>query len=176
MTGRNGYGIKFKQRFKAMSKEERFQKIYKDNYAKVMRLCLGYVNGNEDLAKDLTQEVFLKAWQHLPNFRGNSKIETWIYRITVNTCLQELRKKKPVPLQPELLSKETTNDPGTENRFIQMYRCINTLSTQNKSIILLELEEVPQQEIAAIIGIGHQAVRTRIHRIKQQLSKCVKDE
>lgn len=159
-----------------MSKEERFQKIYKDSYAKVMRLCLGYVNGNEDLAKDLTQDVFLKAWWHLKNFRGSSKIETWIYRITVNTCLQELRKKKPVRLRPELLSKETANDPETENRFIQMYRCINKLSPENKSIILLELEEIPQEEIANIIGIGHQALRTRIHRIKQQLSKCVKDE
>ena len=79
-----------------MNNEEQYQKIYKDNYTKVMRLCLGYVHGNEDLAKDLTQEVFLKAWQHLNNFQGNSKIETWIYRITVNTCLQELRKKKPL--------------------------------------------------------------------------------
>ncbi|WP_121668084.1 RNA polymerase sigma factor [Mesonia aquimarina] len=159
-----------------MSKEKHFQKIYKDHYAKVMRLCLGYLNGNEDLAKDLTQEVFLKAWQHLPNFRGNSTIETWIYRITVNTCLQELRKKKSVALQPELISEETSITKEAEIRFTAMYRCINTLSTENKSIILLELEEVPQQEIAAIIGIGHQAVRTRIHRIKQQLSKCVKNE
>jgi len=159
-----------------MSKKKDFQKIYKDHYAKVMRLCLGYLNGNEDLAKDLTQEVFLKAWQHLPNFRGNSTIETWIYRITVNTCLQELRKKKPVALQPELISEETSITKEAEIRFTAMYRCINTLSTENKSIILLELEEVPQQEIAAIIGIGHQAVRTRIHRIKQQLSKCVKNE
>lgn len=176
MIDRNGCWIKFKQRFKAMNKEKHFQKIYKDNYAKVMRLCLGYMNGNEDLAKDLTQEVFLKAWQHLPNFRGNSKMETWIYRITVNTCLQELRKKKPVMLQPELVSEETSITKEAEIRFTAMYRCINTLSTENKSIILLELEEVPQQEIAAIIGIGHQAVRTRIHRIKQQLSKCVKNE
>ncbi|APS39803.1 RNA polymerase sigma factor [Salegentibacter sp. T436] len=159
-----------------MNKEEQYQKIYKDNYTKVMRLCLGYVHGNEDLAKDLTQEVFLKAWQHLNNFQGSSKIETWIYRITVNTCLQELRKKKPLVLQPELVSEETSGTKESEIRFIAMYHCINQLSPENKSIILLELEGVPQQEIAGIIGIGHQAVRTRIHRIKQQLSKCVKDE
>ena len=159
-----------------MSKEKHFQKIYKVHYAKVMRLCLGYLNGNEDLAKDLTQEVFLKAWQHLNNFQGSSKIETWIYRITVNTCLQELRKKKPLVLQPELVSQETSGTKESEIRFIAMYHCINRLSPENKSIILLELEGVPQQEIADIIGIGHQALRTRIYRIKQQLSKCVKDE
>lgn len=158
-----------------MSNEERFKNIFKGNYPKVIRLCLGYVSGNEDLAKDLAQEVFLKVWQNLKNFRGSSKMETWIYRVTVNTCLQELRKKKSVRLQPDQFSQEAASANETENRYTEMYRCINQLSPENKSIILLELEGVPQQEIASIIGIGHQAVRTRIHRIKEQLSNCVKD-
>ena len=57
-----------------------------------------------------------------------------------------------------------------------MYRCIDKLSAENKSIILLELEGLPQKEIAEITGINHAAIRTRIHRIKDQLSKCVKNE
>lgn len=158
-----------------MNNAERFQRIYKENYSKVSRLCLGYVSGNEDHAKDITQEVFLKVWQNLDNFRGSSKLETWIYRITVNTCLQELRKKKPVRLPPDQLLSEPASDSETENRFNQMYRCINQLSSENKSIILLELEGIPQQEIASIVGISHEAVRTRIHRIKGQLSNSVKN-
>lgn len=159
-----------------MSNEERFQDIYKENYPKVTRLCMGYVGGNEDLAKDLAQEVFLKVWQNLKEFRGNSKMETWIYRITVNTCLQELRKRRTLRLQPGLVAQEASVENATENQFTQMYHCIHQLSPENKAIILLELEDVPQQEIASITGIGHQAVRTRIHRIKEQLSKCVKNE
>jgi len=156
-----------------MNKEEQFQNIYYKNYPNVIRLCLGYVNGREDLAKDLAQEVFIKVWQNLQSFRNNSNISTWIYRITVNTCLQELRRKKVKHLTLNIAADKTINPDEKEDQFMEMYRCINTLSSDNKTIILLELENVPQLEIAQITGISHQAVRTRIHRIKEQLSKCV---
>ena len=157
-----------------MSNELEFQHIYKENYQRVMSLCLGYVKGNEFLAKDLAQEVFVKVWQNLSHFREQSKISTWIYRITVNTCLQELRNKKYVDLKLDIENDTPSNPIETENRFEQMYNCINSLNAENKSIILLELEAVPQNEIAEIIGISHNAIRTRIHRIKEQLSNCVK--
>jgi len=157
-----------------MSKETDFHQIYTANYPKVISLCLGYVKGNEFLAKDLAQEVFVKVWQNLPHFRQQSKISTWIYRITVNTCLQELRKKKYLDLTMDIAQETTSNTIEIEDQFQQMYKCINSLSPENRSIILLELEEVPQTEIAEIIGISHAAIRTRIHRIKEQLSNCVK--
>ena len=159
-----------------MSKKLKFHKFYDENYPKVIRLCLGYLSGNEALAQDMAQEVFIKVWQYLENFRGESNISTWIYRITVNTCLQELRKKKNKTLKIEIASNETSEDTETENQFASMYSCIDKLSAENKSIILLELEGLPQKEIAKVIGINHSAVRTRIHRIKDQLSKCVKNE
>lgn len=159
-----------------MSKEKDFQKIYETNYHPVMSLCLGYVKGNTFLAKDLVQEVFVKVWQHLPHFRGQAKPSTWIYRITVNTCLQELRKKKYVDLKMDIANESSPNISETEKQFQQMYNCINALRPENKTIILLELDSIPQQEIAAIIGISHAAVRTRIHRIKEQLTKCVNHE
>ena len=52
--------------------ESKFEEIYKINYSKVMRLCLGYVNGDSMLAKDLAQEVFIKVWEHLESFRNES--------------------------------------------------------------------------------------------------------
>ncbi|HLW31360.1 MAG TPA: RNA polymerase sigma factor [Aequorivita sp.] len=159
-----------------MSNKTDFQNIYKENYSRVMGLCLGYVKGDEFLAKDLAQEVFVKVWQNLPQFRQQSKISTWIYRIAVNTCLQELRKKKYVDLKIDVEDESSSNSIETESRFESMYKCINSLSAENKSIILLELEAVPQNEIAEIIGISHAAIRTRIHRIKEQLSNCVKHE
>lgn len=159
-----------------MNNEKEFQRIYQENYAKVISLCLGYVKGNEFLAKDLAQEVFVKVWQSFQDFRNQSHVSTWIYRITVNTCLQELRKKKYVDLKIDLEHDNTSKAAENEVRFEAMYKCINTLNAENKSIILLELEEVPQSEIAEIIGVSHVAIRTRIHRIKEQLSKCVSHE
>ncbi|APQ17399.1 RNA polymerase sigma factor [Maribacter hydrothermalis] len=162
------------------SKETTYQKIYEENCPKVMRLCLGYTAGNESLAKDLVQETFIKVWQNLEGFRNESGFGTWIYRICVNTCLAELRKerKKDRKLQIDGLqvSDSSENPADKEDMLNQLYTCINKLSSTNKAIILLELEGVPQLEISEIIGIKHEALRTRIYRIKQQLTKCVNNE
>jgi RNA polymerase sigma-70 factor (ECF subfamily) len=155
-----------------------FEKIYDDNYPKVMRLCMGYCNGNEPQAKDLAQDVFVKVWDNLKTFRKDSSISTWIYRITVNTCLVHIRvainlkfyKKLPIDLE----SKFEIVKENQENRFQQLYKCINKLTADNKAIILLELEGLQQKEIAEVMGLKHEAVRVRIHRIKKELTKCVK--
>ncbi|MGB7395294.1 MAG: RNA polymerase sigma factor, partial [Pricia sp.] len=151
-----------------------FEKLYQENYQMVIRLCMGYVKGDVALAKDLAQEVFIKVWQHLESFREESAISTWIYRIAVNTCLLLLRKKKYMK-GSETVDKLDDNDTDTSSkREIQlqkMYRCIDQLSEENKGIILLELEGLPQKEIADITGISHSAVRVRIHRIKESLTQ-----
>jgi RNA polymerase sigma-70 factor (ECF subfamily) len=160
--------------------EFNFKGIYNENYAKVMRLCLGYASGDRDLANDLTQEVFIKVWSSLKSFRKESNINTWIYRIAVNTCLMNLRKKKSKPLSRSLPSEDVSGDmessQNKEKQYQEMYRCINTLNATNKAIILMELEGLAQKEIAEVMGLKHEAVRTRIHRIKTQLSKCVHHE
>lgn len=157
----------------------RFEDIYKNNYQKVIRLCMGYVNGDEALAKDLTQEVFIKVWENLPSFRQEASIATWIYRITVNTCLLQLRSKKFIKDSEtidRIIIKEEENNPSKENQLSQMYQWINKLSKESKGIILLELEGLPQKEIAEIIGLSHEAVRVRVHRIKNSLTKCVQND
>lgn len=160
------------------SLESKFDDIYKTNYPKVIRLCLGYVNGDDMLAKDLAQEVFIKVWENLESFRNESSISTWIYRITVNTCLITLRKKKTVDISNHLNSIESISDSSKEGindkRLKQLYKCINKLNKDGKSIILLELEGLPQKEIAEIMGLSHEAIRVRVHRIKKELTKCVK--
>lgn len=159
-----------------MIPEEQFEQIYHESYPKVIGLCLGYMGGNEDLAKDVAQEVFIKVWENLKTFRNESALSTWIYRITVNTCLQELRKKQHLPLNMDI-EDEPSGDPiAQELRYQSMYSCINALPVENRSIILLELEDIPQVEIAEIMGMTHQAIRTRIRRIKVQLSTCVNNE
>ena len=154
-----------------------FEQIYETNYPKVFRLCQGYTNGNEALSKDLAQEIFIKCWQNMQSFRNESNISTWIYRIAVNTCLLELRNKKTVPIADHLKHLEQSEDTTSvskEFQLQQLYQCIGKLNTDNKTIILLELEGLPQKEIAEIMGLSHEAVRVRVHRIKSELTKCVK--
>ena len=158
-----------------MKNEELFHRVYSENYRRVISLCMGFVSGNRDEASDLTQEIFIKVWENLDSFRNEASISTWIYRITVNTCLTHIKKKKHLPLTTDVAVEESADVQKKELQFSAMYGCIDKLSSINKSIILLELEQVPQQEIAGIMGMSHEALRTRIHRIKSQLSKCVKN-
>lgn len=159
--------------------KQAFEKLYRDHYNKVNRLCLGYVNGNAALAQDLLQEVFIKVWQHWDSFEGKAQRSTWLYRIAVNTCLQQLRsdnKYKATSL--ETIKKEVVVEQSVqkEEMYQQLYASINRLNKENQTILLLELEGLPQSEIAAIIGIKHNALRTRLNRIKSQLTKCVNNE
>lgn len=159
--------------------ESEFDKIYSDNYPKVIRLCLGYVAGDSMLAKDLAQEVFIKVWENLDSFRSESSLSTWIYRITVNTCLTSFRGKRTVNISNNLYNLVSEIDSDSlvndkEHKLKQLYNCINTLNKDNKSIILLELEGLPQKDIAEVMGLTHEAIRVRVHRIKKELTKCVK--
>ena len=126
----------------------------------------------------MAQEIFIKVWQNLESFRNESSISTWIYRITVNTCLVSLRKQKTINISSQLNYIESANDTSNyedrERKLNQLYSCINKLNKENKSIILLELEDLDQKEIAEIMGLTHEAIRVRIHRIKNELIKCIK--
>ncbi|MEM8847878.1 MAG: sigma-70 family RNA polymerase sigma factor [Bacteroidota bacterium] len=164
-----------------MTKQELdFKLIYEENHSRIMRLCMGYVARDQDLANDLTQEVFIKVWRNLKSFKNESNISTWIYRIAVNTCLMNLRKNRSSRSLNIIESKDLVESDNqseeVENQYKQMYRCIDTLSATNKAIVMMELEGMAQKEIANIMGLKHEAVRTRIHRIKTQLSKCVNHE
>ncbi|WP_298418135.1 sigma-70 family RNA polymerase sigma factor [uncultured Kordia sp.] len=155
---------------------QQFTKIYQEHYSKVHRLCLGYVNGDEALAKDLAQDVFIKVWEHLGAFQQKSSIGTWIYRITVNVCLLFIRKnKKKKKISFTEIKDDTTiqEENDTQNRLQQMYACIHKLKETERIIILLVLEDLPQKEIAEITGHSHQNIRVLVHRIKEKLTKCV---
>lgn len=74
----------------AQGDQDAFEQIVLANQNKVYSLCLRLVNNRDDAA-DLAQEVFLKAWRSLPNFRGNSSLSTWLYRMATNLCIDHLR-------------------------------------------------------------------------------------
>lgn len=159
-----------------MNLEKQFTEIYNAHASKVFRLCLGYASGNEDLAKEWQQETFIKVWQHRKSFEGKSSIGTWIYRIAVNICLADLRNTKlHTQISDKLVISATTELEHTkkEEQLEKMYHCISQLTQSNKTIILMELEEIPQSEIAETVGVTHGTLRTRLNRIRQSLLKCI---
>ena len=140
---------------------------------------MGYASGDEDLAKEWQQETFIKVWKHRKSFKQESAIGTWIYRIAVNICLGDLRKsKKNTPVNEDILASNTakTDEKKHDDQIAKMYHCINQLTKNNKTIVLLELEEFPHATIAESLGVAHGALRTRLSRIRKILLKCITNE
>ena len=160
-----------------MNIENQFTELYNMHAPKVYKLCLGYASGIEDVAKEWQQQTFIKVWKHRNTFKGNASISTWIYRIAINTCLADLRKSKKhhQPINDTILEDLNTSDEenSIEKDIQKMYQCIDQLTQDNKTIILLELEEIPQATIAETSGISHSALRTRLSRIRKALLKCI---
>ncbi len=147
-----------------------FEKIYAGYSPKVFRLCMGYTN-DEAAAKDLLQEIFLIVWQQWPKFRGEASVGTWIFRIASNFCLRQLKKEKRMPRAEMPVDFPEMNQPDKQEQLRFLYECIAALPETERIVISLELEDLPQAEIAQITGLSPANVRVKIHRIKEKLTQ-----
>lgn len=135
---------------------------------------MGYVN-DYNLAQDLTQETFITVWQKLAQFRNESDIGTWIFRIASNHCLRQIEKEKRMIKTDFPVNLKVENTKNIEPQLEFLYQCISELNEIDRIIISLDLEEIKQSEIAKIVGLSEVNVRVKIHRIKNQLTKKFKE-
>jgi RNA polymerase sigma-70 factor (ECF subfamily) len=133
---------------------------------------------------DLTQDIFLKAYQNIGKFRFTSAFSTWLYRLAVNLCIDELRKRKkignPVPLE-EALSESDADTP--EDNVIssdterQVWEAINSLKEKDRAIIVLrDIEGLSYKEIAEVFKCSLGRVKSRIHEARQKLKMILEKE
>jgi RNA polymerase sigma-70 factor (ECF subfamily) len=155
-----------------------FDEIYRQYAAQIFRVCMGYTNDYEQ-ARDITQETFISVWQNLPSFRHQSKVSTWIYRIATNNCLRAHEKEKrnrvvAIPAGMEVYADEASGlreaEMDRQGKLRFLYSCVAEMEETDRIIISLVLEELPQAEIAAIVGLTPANIRVKIHRIKERLS------
>ena len=123
---------------------------------------------------DLRQEIYVNIWLGLSQFRGDSKMSTWIYRVSLNSCVSYFRKHNRH--QSEYTSIDTIPEiyeSGIEkpDRLREMYNLINRLDQVEKALILLWLSDRKYDDIADIMGIPRNTVASRLHRIKEKLVK-----
>ncbi|MEZ5344769.1 MAG: sigma-70 family RNA polymerase sigma factor [Pyrinomonadaceae bacterium] len=154
-----------------------FEEVYTNFSSRIFRVCMGYVNDPEQ-ARDLTQETFILVWQNLSKFRNESKISTWIFRIATNVCLRAIEKSnrvRTVDLPHDLPNKVSETAKREHSKKLRvLYDSIGELEETDKLIISLVLEELPQKEIAEIVGLSEGNIRVKVHRIKQKLADNVK--
>ncbi|SFW23721.1 RNA polymerase sigma factor [Cellulophaga fucicola] len=161
------------------NKNEPFETIYRQHHPMVLQMCLGFVKGDKDTANDLSQEIFISVWNNLDKFRGTSSYKTWIYRITVNTCLQYVKKDKKektvttVDLENKAATIETESTKN--NNVSDLYKAIGELKKIDRLIIMMVLENQDYDSISEVIGIKAINVRVKIHRIKKRLETILKN-
>lgn len=165
--------------------KDNFRILVKEHHASVFHIAIGFVH-DKDEAEDLTQEVFIRAWQSLDKFRGDSSFSTWLHRIAVNTCLNNARKKRGSPVFDRITSffgtdakAETETLSFTENpeeilireeHNAWLQRALDTLpENQRTAIILSKYDNLPQKEIAAIMNLTEGAVEALLQRAKKNL-------
>lgn len=151
--------------------EQAFLALVKEYRRLIYKVCYLYATDEEHL-KDLHQEVLINLWQGFQGFKGEAKISSWIYRVSLNTCISFYRKNsKMTDTMPlESLLGLTTEDDEKTVHLREMYRLISRLNRLEKAIILLWLDEHSYEEIAEITGLSRNNIASKLKRIKEKLN------
>lgn len=162
-----------------------FDELVKRYENKVFTIAYRFV-GNYADANDLAQETFIRVYQALPLFRGDSSFATWLYRIAANVCRDELRRQhrqKKVSLdemisQPgggasltdNALSPEESLEKNELQQLVQ--QCLNTLSDEHRLILVMrEIQGLSYDEIAVTLDCSLGTVKSRLNRARQALKQ-----
>jgi RNA polymerase sigma-70 factor (ECF subfamily) len=157
--------------------EQQFQRVLAELGSALARMALGYERDPER-RRDLLQEIHLAVWRSLELFDSRCSLRTWVYRVAHNTAVKHVLREKrggfaalknlddvDEPSHPADLEHEVQRASAADRLGV----LITKLKPLDRQVILLFLEDVDSVEIAAITGLSHNAVRVRVHRIKQVL-------
>ncbi|MBM3307239.1 MAG: sigma-70 family RNA polymerase sigma factor [Candidatus Eisenbacteria bacterium] len=166
-----------------------FDALVTRNESKVYGLCLKMLGNPED-AEDVLQEVFIKAYQSLPGFRGDSAFSTWLYRIATNACLMRIRKKKLETVSLDQPSEDDgdgtrdvadwSRDPAAEVMNDELRAVlaehINELAPDNRIVFVLrDIHGLSTEDTAKVLGLTTPAVKSRLHRARLYLRERLSD-
>lgn len=170
------------------AKTDAFRRLYASNHGRIRGLLARMV-GPQD-AEDLTQITFAKAFQALPNFRGEAEVSTWLHRLAVHVALDWLRSraaheaKRTVPLPEPAADEETATltsaapSPEQEVADKDMHACIRSeiakLAEPYRDILMLSfLGQLDDQQIADTLGLTLANAKVRLHRARQEFKKII---
>ncbi len=153
--------------------EQEFLNMIEAQKRVIYKVCYMYAKGPDDL-NDLFQETVLNLWKSFPRYRGDSTLNTWVYRIAMNTCITFLRRSgtrpQTIPMTADVAGIMADEESQT-GELQELYRLINQLGKLERALILLWLEERSYQEMADILGISKANVAVKLLRTKEKLRK-----
>ncbi|MBR4065154.1 MAG: sigma-70 family RNA polymerase sigma factor [Bacteroidaceae bacterium] len=152
--------------------EKEFETVVRQHRSTIYTVCYMFSNDADEVA-DLFQDILINMWKGFPNFRGESDVRSWIWRVSLNTCITAERKKKRmgniIPLSIDINLFEDSDDDTRQIRMLRDRIC--RLGHFDRAIVLLWLENLSYEEIGAIVGISAKNVSVRLVRIREQLKK-----
>lgn len=158
-------------------RELQFSKIVQAHRTTVYTVCYMFSKDSDEV-QDLFQETLINLWQGFESYRGEAKVETWIWRVALNTCLTAERKKKRrgerLPL--EMAGDLFTDTDDTSKQVRMLHNRIGKLEVMDRALILLWLENMSYDDIALIVGITPKNVSVKLTRIKQELIESARRE
>lgn len=150
--------------------EREFAEIVRQHKSSIYTVCYMF-SKDEDEVADLFQEILINLWNGLGKFRGDCSMNSWVYKVALNTCLSAERKKKKLGKKVELsidINLYEDNDADTK-QIRQLYNRINRLGVVDRAIVLLWLDNMSYDEIGEIVGISTKNVSVKLVRIREQL-------
>jgi RNA polymerase sigma-70 factor (ECF subfamily) len=154
-----------------------FEELYHQHSGRVYALARRMAD-DETLAKDLTQEVFIRLWQKLASFRGESEFATWLTRMAINVCLNKIgvekRRTNRVFTTDNLATFESAQRTGTPEAGIDLERALATLPTGARAVFVLhDVEGYKHSEIAEMTGVAEGTVKAQLHRARKLLQAAM---
>lgn len=155
-----------------------FEQVLESNKEKIYRISRVYAVVPLE-PQDLFQEVVYQIWKSFSTFKGNSNIDTWVYKIALNVCQRsklklDKGKEKTVRLDSlQFVPAEVGPDKSQQERYKALHDCIATLNEADQSLLVLLLEGLPYKQIATITGLTENHVAVKMKRIRKLLFDCI---
>jgi len=153
---------------------QQFLELIHRHQSIIHKVCFIYAKNSSD-REDLQQEIILQLWKSYPSFKGDAAFSTWMYRVALNTAINQTRR--PGLVVDSTSTPDVPYDPADSYHLSEeiqiLYRAISRLRKIEKAVILLWLEERSYEEIAASIGITVKNVSVKLVRTKEKLAEII---
>jgi len=155
-----------------LNKKEAFYELYHIYAESALRTAIA-ITRNHEIAKDAVQETFIRIYHHRDHYDPNKSFEPWFYRILINECNRLLKKEsKLLKLNQPLSEKEYQLSTSVEEDYSDLYQVLQALKDLYRiPIILKYLQGFSEKEIATILKLNRNTVKTRLRKGREQLKK-----
>ncbi|MDD2798374.1 MAG: RNA polymerase sigma factor [Bacteroidales bacterium] len=161
------------------AKEQEFLIHLEQHKGMLHKVSKIYMDDKDD-QQDLFQEIIYQLWKSHNEFKGNSQLSTWMYRVAINTSIVYLKKEKRKPEKfdsfPENIPEEENDSDEKESQLAHFYKAIQKLNKIEKAIIFYQLEGFSHKEIGNHLGISEGNARVKLNRAKDKLKTIIKSQ